>query len=172
MTWAEIEQRLKSLDRRAIALVVACSAQRLLPLVLLGEADYGPEVAEWHTAMAEVLMAVEGYGVGRRVSRYQLNVAADIARGTANTLANKARQFGASAHLHDIELALAAVAFAADAARADSADRVVAAALQVLRMQAQKRPVDESDFALTAALPTTTNDSFSWQFATSSQELP
>ena len=167
MTWAEIEQRLKLLDRRAIALVVALSARQLLPLVLLGEAEYGPEVAEWHAAMVEVLKAVEGYGAGQRVSRYQLSLASDIARGTANTLANKSRQFGTSAHLHDIELALAAVAFAADAARADSPDRVVAAAMQVLKMQAQERPIEESDFVLPVALPSTTNGSFSWQFITS-----
>jgi hypothetical protein len=168
MTWAEIEQRLKSLDRRAIALVVARSAQRLLPLVLLGEADYGPEVTEWHAAVVEVLKSVESYGADQRVSRYQLNLASDIARGTANTLANRARQFGASAHLHDIELALAAVAFAADAARADSADRVVVAALQVLKMQAQKWPIEECDFALPATLPPTASGSLSWQFVTSS----
>jgi hypothetical protein len=166
MTWPEVTDQLSRLDRRAIALVVARSARRLLPLVLLGESDYGPEAAEWHAAMVEVLKAIEGYGSGAKVSRYQLNVAADIARGTANTLANKARQFGASTQLHDIELALAAVAFAADAARAESQDRVLSAAMQVLKMQAEKKPVEPDD--LTAIGVEAAHSDFAWRFTTSS----
>jgi hypothetical protein len=170
MTWPEVTETLSRLDRRAIALVVARSARRLLPLVMLGESDYGPEVAEWHAMMVDVLKLIECYGAGQKVSRYQLNLAADIARGTANTLANKARQYGASAHLHDMELALAAMAFAADAARAETPERVVAAAMQVFKMQSQKWAVEASD--LIVDVTATTGPGGRWAFVTSFPELP
>ncbi len=169
MTPVEIEGRLKSMDRRAIALVVARLAHRLLPLINLVQTDYGPEVDEWVLAMNEVLRAVENYGLGQRVSRYQLNVAADIARGTANTLANKARQFGVNAHLHDAELALAAIAFAADAARAETPERVVIAALQVLRMHAQKSSVMEEDFTCPPKTGSVASEHLTWRLVTSAQ---
>jgi hypothetical protein len=79
------------------------------------------------------LRTVERFVGGEPVSRFTLDLAADIARGTATAAAGVVRLMGPSRAAEDAELAFAAAAFAADVGRAANAGRAATAAVQGVR---------------------------------------
>lgn len=136
MTWPEVEHALTRLPRPAAAGLAVRSARPTLPAVAALEPKYGPEAAEWLAACEAALAKVEGFARGEPVSRFQLDLAADAARCAANATANAARQVGPSPLVEAAELAYAAVAFAADCARAATPQRAATFGMQSLRAAA------------------------------------
>ncbi len=118
MTWGELQQRLASLDRKRAAGVAWRAALRVAPLVARAADEYGPEALEWLNATAAALRVVGRWVAGEAVSRFTLDLAADVCRSAAAAGANAARLLGSSKAGEDAELAFAAAAFAADACRA------------------------------------------------------
>jgi hypothetical protein len=116
------EDRLAALPKaEAVALAVR-AARRIAPLIARMSDHCGPETLEWLNAINEVLNVVERW---QSVSRFTLDLVAEIARGTANSAANTVRLLGPTKSAEDAELAFAAAAFAADAARSRDPVRVV-----------------------------------------------
>jgi hypothetical protein len=135
-TWADVERTLANLPRTAVAIFASRAARRSLSAIAKLEAKYGPEAQEWFSAIDAVLGVVERFAGGAPVSRFTLDLAADVARSTANATANAARTLGPSPLVEDAELAYAAAAFAADAARATSDTRAASMAMQSARATA------------------------------------
>lgn len=135
-TWADVERTLAGLPRLAVATFAGRAARRSISAVAKLEAKYGPEAREWLSAIDAVLGVVERFARGAPVSRFTLDLAADVARSTANATANAARTLGPSPLVEDAELAYAAAAFAADAARAASDTRAASMAMQSARATA------------------------------------
>lgn len=133
MTWSELEPLFASADRRAVAEVVWRAAKRLAPVVARAADVYGPEALEWLNAVASSLGVTERFVRGQPVSRFTLDLAADIARSAATAGANAARMLGPSKAGEDAELAFAAAAFAADVCRAPNAQRAAVFAAQGVR---------------------------------------
>lgn len=133
MTWGEIEKRFATVDRKRLAPVTWRAAERVAPVIARAADAYGPESLEWLNAITAVLRTVERFAVGEPVSRFTLDLAADIARGTAASAANVVRLMGPSKAAEDAELAFAAAAFAADVARAPSPQRAAVFAVQGVR---------------------------------------
>lgn len=135
-SWTDVERHLAKLPRRAIAEFAARSARRLLPAITALEPKYGPEALEWHAASEVTVRTVEAFARGDAVTRFTLDLAADAARCAANATANAARTLGPSPLIEAAELAYAAAAYAADAARASSEARAVAFAVKAAQMAA------------------------------------
>lgn len=133
MTWNEMEPLFAAADRRAVAEVAWRAAKRLAPVVARAADVYGPEALEWLNAVAASLSVTERFVRGQPVSRFTLDLAADIARTAATAGANAARVLGPSKAGEDAELAFAAAAFAADVCRAPNAPRAAVFAVQGVR---------------------------------------
>jgi hypothetical protein len=133
MTWGEMEQRFAGADRVRVATVAFRAAERVAPMIAKAADVYGPEALEWLNAIRGVLRMVERFTDGLRVSRFTLDLAAEIARGVATSAAGVVRLMGPSKAAEDAELAFAAAAFAADTCRAPTAPRAASAAVQGVR---------------------------------------
>ncbi len=140
MTWPEVERRFAAVPRPELAAVTAHGARAALPAVAALEAVYGPEAREWAAACAASLVTVEAFADGLPVSRFKLAVAAETARCAAAATAEAARRHGPSPLIEAAELAYAAVAFAADACRAESPLRAAALAMQACRAASGGQP--------------------------------
>lgn len=132
-SWGEMEQRFAGADRLRVATVTWRAAERVAPVIAQAVDVYGPEALEWLNAIRGVLRTVERFTDGLRVSRFTLDLAAEIARGTATSAAGVVRLMGPSKAAEDAELAFAAAAFAADVCRAATAQRAASAAVQGVR---------------------------------------
>lgn len=132
-TWAELERLFAGADRRRVAAVAWRAAERVAPVIARAADVYGPEALEWLNAIRAVLRTVEKFAEGVPVSRFTLDLAADIARGTAASAANVVRLTGPSKAAEDAELAFAAAAFAADVGRSPNAQRAAVFAVQGVR---------------------------------------
>jgi hypothetical protein len=115
------ETRLAAVPKAEAVALAARAARRIAPLVARMGDHCGPEAIEWFNAIDQALNVVDRW---ERVSRFTLDLAAEIARGTANSAANSVRLLGRTPFAEDAELAFAATAFAADAARSGEAARV------------------------------------------------
>jgi hypothetical protein len=115
------ESQFAALPKRAAVALAVRAAQRIAPIIARMSENYGPESIEWLNAVDQGLRVVERY---ETVSRFTLDLVAEVARGTANSAANVVRMIGPSKAAEDAELAFAAAAFAADAARNRDAARV------------------------------------------------
>lgn len=135
-SWADVEAALSKLPRRAIVLFAARCARRLLPNVARLSKAFGPDAGEWTHATAETVRVAEAFGRGEAVSRFTLDLAAEVARCAASATANAARILGGSPLMEPAELAYAAAAFAADAARATGTERAVGCAVRSAQMEA------------------------------------
>ena len=82
------------------------------------------------------LRVVTAFARGEAVTRFTLDLAAEVARATATATANAARTLGPSPLVEEAELAYAAAAYAADAARATSDPRARRWEAQAARMAA------------------------------------
>jgi hypothetical protein len=151
LTWGEVERRFAAADRRRVAVVAWRAAERVAPVVARAADVYGPEALEWLNAIAAVLRTVERWVSGAAVSRFTLDLAADIARATATSAAGVVRVMGPSKAAEDAELAFAASAFAADVCRTGNAARAASAAVQGVRAADASgwvpRPLLENDLA-------------------------
>lgn len=147
LTWPEVEAALAEFPRAQQAAFAARAARRIGPCVLQLEPAYGSEAREWLAALDTVLDAVELFALGKPISRFGLDLAAEIARGTATATANMARLKGHSPLIEDAELAYAAAAFAADCARASDDRRAATFAMQAARAAVAGGPVprEQSD---------------------------
>jgi hypothetical protein len=132
-TWGELERRFAEADRKRLAAVAWRAADRVAPVIARAADVYGPEALEWLNAVTATLRAVEKFVCGKPVSRFTLDLAADIARATATSAAGVVRLMGPSKSAEEAELAFAAAAFAADVCRAASGPRAAAAAVQGVR---------------------------------------
>ena len=115
------ESQLAAMPKRTAVALAVRAAQRIAPIVARMSENYGPEAVEWLNAVDQGLRVVERY---ETVSRFTLDLVAEVARGTANSAANTVRLIGPSKAAEDAELAFAAAAFAADAARNRDTARV------------------------------------------------
>jgi hypothetical protein len=112
MTWGELEQRFAGAERVRVATVAWRAAERVAPVIAQAADVYGPEALEWLNAIRGVLRTVERFTDGLRVSRFTMDLAAEIARGAATSAAGVVRLMGPSKAAEDAELAFAAAAFA------------------------------------------------------------
>jgi hypothetical protein len=134
MNWNELERSLASgSDRKRIAEVAHRAAMRLAPVIARAADHSGPEALEWLNAIRSSLAVTQQYIRGQLVSRFTLDLAADIARSAATAGANSSRLLGPSRTLEDAELAFAATAFAADVCRATDTPRAAMFAMQSVR---------------------------------------
>lgn len=140
-SWPEVQTRLGHLPHWAVALFAVRSARRLWPGILDAEAAYGPEVREWLTACDATLRMVELFAAREPVSRFTLDLAAEIARATALVAANTARQAGYHPSAQTVELTLAAAALSADVARVADLSRAVRIAVQVAQAGVDGGPI-------------------------------
>ncbi len=132
-SWPEMEAHFAQLPHRALVGYAVRGAQRVLPIIAEASADYGPESLEWLMAIHAALDAPARFASGEKISRFTLDLAAEIARGTANSAANVVRIMGHAKSAEDAELVFAAVAFAADCARSSPMIRAANAAMKGLR---------------------------------------
>jgi hypothetical protein len=133
ITWGELERRFAAADRKRVAAVAWRAAERVAPVVASAADVYGPEALEWLNAITAVLRTVERWVNGEPVSRFTLDLAADMARATATAAAGVVRLMGPSKAAEDAELAFAAAAFAADVCRTSHPHRAASAAMQGVR---------------------------------------
>lgn len=151
MTWDELDTVFAAADRRRVAAVACRAARRVAPVIARAAEQYGPEAVEWLNAIAASLAVTERFAGGQRVSRFTLDLAADVARSAATAGANATRLLGPSKAAEDAELAFAAAAFAADVGRAPTAQRAATFAVQGVRAAGATglvpREVWESDVA-------------------------
>lgn len=133
-SWKIIETELALRPKAVTVRLALRAAARLAPVIAEGTTEYGPEALEWFHATSAVVSVVEAYSRGERVSRFTLDLAAELARGAANAAAGIVRLLGHSKAAEDAELAFAAAAFAADASRLSAAPKIAAAAMQALRV--------------------------------------
>gem|GEM_PF-2928168 len=132
-SWPEMEAQFAKLSHRVLVGFAVRGAQRVLPIIAEGSADYGPEAIEWLMAIHAALEAPARFASGEKISRFTLDLAAEMARGTANSAANVVRIMGHAKSAEDAELVFAAVAFAADCARSSPMSRAANAAMKGLR---------------------------------------
>lgn len=136
MTWPDVERALGDLPHRVRVAVAVRAARRVLPAVGDLEAVYGEEAREWLAVCEDALAKASTFVRGEMVSRFQLDLAADGARCAANATAHMARQVGPSPLMEVAELAYAAVAFTADAARTANTSRSADYSFQAVRAAA------------------------------------
>lgn len=122
--WSELERAIASLPHRAAAAVAVRAARRAAPAILAAEEDFGEVALEWFNAAAATLRMIEAFVQGESVTGFTLTIAAELPRLAASSMAAAMRGRGPSRHVERTETALAAVSFAADAARATSTDRI------------------------------------------------
>lgn len=134
--WAEVERTLKGLPRSAVAGIAARAARGALPAVAALESAYGPDAREWATACERAVEVVEAFARAEPATRFALALAAASARTAAEATVAAARERGPSPLIEAAELAYAAVAFAADAARAANDVRAASLAMQAIRAAA------------------------------------
>ena len=132
--WSEVEARFAESPRLGVAAVCQRAAVRLSPIIANAVTGYGPEAVEWLNAIAGVLRLLEPVCRGVPVSRFTLDIAAEVARGTANSARILVREKGPSKAAEDAELAFAATAFAVDVCRATTPARVASVGMQCLRI--------------------------------------
>ena len=145
--WATVEAELALRPKVDVVRLAVRSAARLVPVIVEASGEYGPEALEWAHATDSVVKLVEVFARGEPVSRFTLDLAAEVARGTANAAAAVVRMLGHSQAAVDAELAFAAAAFAADAARLSSPARSATAAMQALRIAQSSGRVPEESLA-------------------------
>lgn len=138
-TWPEIEAQMRELPTWAQCLCAARAAWRELPEVLTLEPRFGSEVLDWIATTRQALKLVQGAGNRKTVSRFYLDLAAELARACATANANQVQQKGPCAASHRAELIFAAAAFAADAARASTPARATPLAIQSLKLSTDGR---------------------------------
>ncbi|OWK45261.1 hypothetical protein [Fimbriiglobus ruber] len=131
--WPDVERLLAALPRPAVVAFAARSARRVAPVILRLEAQYGDVALEWLNAVAAAIRVADAFARGEPVTDFTLQLAADVARGTASATANAARARGPSPLIEEAEMAYAAAAFAADAARAPTPARAATLAMQAAR---------------------------------------
>jgi hypothetical protein len=153
MTWPDVERALRTWPRERVAGLTAAAARACLPRVAELEPVYGPEATEWLAACERTVAAVEAFARGEPVTRFALRLAADAARSAAAATADRAREVGPSPFVEAAELAYAAAAFAADCARAGTAERAAALAMQALRAAAGGGDVPDKLAAVVDAQP-------------------
>ena len=142
--WSTVESELAARPKIAVVRLAVRAAARLVPVIVEGSSEYGPEAVEWAHATDAVVKLVEAFVRGEPVSRFTLDLGAEVARGTANAASAIVRMLGHSRAAEDCELAFAAAAFAADAARLSSPARIATAGMQALRVvQSSGRVPDE-----------------------------
>jgi hypothetical protein len=153
------ETSLSGLSRRAVAAFAARAARRVAPLVATAAGPYGPEAWEWLHATAATIRTVETFAAGRPVSRFTLDLAAELPRAAANAVAAAARRGGPSPAVELAEVAFAVAAFAADAARADLPQRAARLAAQAATTAAAgPYPITDPMTSDLAALAESGND--------------
>jgi hypothetical protein len=133
MNWPDLERTFAAADRQWVAGVGWRAACRVAPVIARAADVYGPEALEWLNAVASSLSVTGRFVSGERVTRFTLDIAADMARTAATAGANAARLLGPSKAAEDAELAFAAAAFAADVCRAPNAQRAAVFAVQGVR---------------------------------------
>lgn len=132
--WPDVESRFAEWPKLGVVAVCQRAAARLSPVVARAEAVYGPEAVEWLNAVADVLRLLEAACLGVPVSRFTLDIAAEVARGTANSARNSVREKGPSKAAEEAELAFAATAFAVDALRAEQLAKRASLAARCVRL--------------------------------------
>ncbi len=159
--WTEVETRFAESPRSGVAAVCQRAAVRLSPVIARAESVCGPEAVEWLNAVSGVLTLLESVCRGVPVSRFTLDIAAEIARGTANSARSAVRERGPSKAAEDAELAFAAAAFAVDVCRATTPARVASVGMQCLRIALDGGTVPEQlvafDFQLLRSLAASGN---------------
>ncbi len=154
--WSEVETRFAESPRLGVAAVCQRAAVRLSPAIASAETGYGAEAVEWLNAVTGVLRLLEAGCRGVPVSRFTLDIAAEVARGTANSARTLVRDKGPSKAAEDAELAFAATAFAVDVFRATTPARVASVGMQCLRIALDGGTVPEQlvafDFQLLRSL--------------------
>lgn len=154
--WAELESRLAELPRLGVAAVCQRAAGRRTPAIALAEPTYGPVAVEWLNAIAAVLRVVEAGCAGGPVSRFTLDIAAEVARGTANSARNAVREKGPSVAAEGAEMSFAAAAFAVDVLRSAEPKPWASVAVQCLRIAIDGGTVPEplvgADYRLLVSL--------------------
>ena len=131
--WTEFERACVTAERWRVAAVAWRAATRLAPVIAEAAEVYGPEADEWLNAVRASLGVVELFVNRSPVSRFSLDLAADVARTCATAGANAARLLGPSKVGELAELAFAAAAFAADVCRAPTPHRAAVFAVQGVR---------------------------------------
>lgn len=131
--WPVIESRFAASPRLGLAAVCQRAAARVCPVIARAETVYGVEAVEWLNAIAQVVRLLEAVCRGVRVSRFTLDIAAEVARGTANSARTAVRERGPSPAAEDAELAFAVAAFAVEVLRATHPAKAASVAVQCLR---------------------------------------
>jgi hypothetical protein len=131
--WNQLESALGSWPHRSLVNLTRRAAARIAPRISEAADVYGPEAIEWQNAIQACLEALAEWQAGRTVSRFTLDLCAELARGTANSAANVVRLLGPSGAAERAELAFAAVAFALDTARVGPSPRAASFAFRSLR---------------------------------------
>jgi len=142
--WPEVESRFAAWPRLGVVAVSQRAAGRIAPVIARAEAVYGPEAVEWLNAITEVLTLVEAMCLGVPVTRFTLDMAAEVARGTANSARQAIREKGPTQTAEDAELAFAATAFAVDAIRAEQPAKRASLAARCVRLALDGGTVPEA----------------------------
>lgn len=150
--WPDIETRFAESPRLGVAAVCQRAAVRLSSVILRAEPVYGPDAVEWLNAVTGVLTLLEAGCLGVPVSRFILDIAAEVARGTANSARNAVHAKGPSKAAEDAELAFAAAAFAVDVARTDQPAKRAGLAARCLRIVLDGGTVPEAPVAFDVTL--------------------
>ncbi|MGL6075398.1 MAG: hypothetical protein ACRC8S_14675 [Fimbriiglobus sp.] len=104
--------------------------------VLLTQADYGPESAEWVECLRGCVSTLAAFAAGESVSRFRLDLCAESARCCATAMANVAQMMGQSVGHEAAEFTIAAIAFTADCARAKTPEKAANLAERVRQLAA------------------------------------
>ncbi len=131
--WPTLEAALLKMPRREVVSLAARAAERVAPVLAQAADHYGPEAFEWLHALTATIRTAQRYSAGEPVTRFALDLASDAARCAANAMASAAQTLGPAACHEACEDAIAAAAFAADAARAKSPAHAAGRAMQACR---------------------------------------
>ena len=131
--WPTLEVAFLKLPRREVVNLAARAAERVAPVLAQAADHYGPEAFEWLRALSATIRTAQRYAAGEPVTRFTLDLASDAARCAANAMAVAAQTLGPASCHGACEDAIAAAAFAADAARAKSPGHAAGRAMQACR---------------------------------------
>lgn len=131
--WMVVESRFAASPRLGVAAVCQRAAARACPVIARAEAVYGEEAVEWLNAVGQVVRVLEAGCLGIPVSRFTLDIAVEVARGTANSARTAVRERGPSKAAEAAELAFAVAAFAVDVLRATHPAKAASVGVQCLR---------------------------------------
>lgn len=145
MDWSKVEVTLTQTTLKSRTLLIVRHAQRLVPVLSEASSHYGAEVFEWLQALHSGLELLEEFVRSQSISRFQIDLVAEIARATSTVATNRVRVVGPSRFVEVMELAFAAVAFAADSARATSETKSIALAIKSLQMVEASQRVGEQE---------------------------